>query len=91
MNNFLIALGLINFSGILAVVSMVRPHDPEPLPRVTHTVAFLEDDKITSGLDARAAAGWELVTCRRACSGGLEYGSCGLECVFRRTAKAVDR
>lgn len=91
MNNFLIALGLINFNCTLAVINMVRPRDPEPPPSIVHAVAFLEDDKITSGLDARAAAGWELVTCRRACSGGLEYGSCGLECAFRRAAKAVDR
>lgn len=91
MNNFLIALGLINFSCTLAVINMVRPRDPEPPPRVTHAVAFFEDDKTVSTLDARAAAGWELVTCRRASSGGLEYGSYGYECVFRKITKVADR
>lgn len=90
MNNFLLILGLVNFSCTLAVINMVRPRDPGPPPSVTHAVAFLEDDKTVSALDARAAAGWELVTCRRATSGGGDYGTYGYECVFRRTTKAVD-
>ena len=91
MNDFLpLILGLINLSCTLAVVNMVRSRDPEHPPAVVHEVAFTEDEKITSALDARAAGGWEVVTCRRANSGGSEYGTYGYECVFRRVIAEKD-
>ena len=93
MNNFLVAIGLINLSCTFAVINMVRPRDPDPVSPTSHVVVFIEDDKVVTTLNDRAASGWELVTCRRANSGGGDYANYGYECVLRHHAPAgsVDR
>ena len=52
-------------------------------PSAQHRIEFSPDSQVVPMLDANASKGWEVVTCRRASSGGIVEGNMGYECIFR--------